>query len=68
MTPTTTTHPREAIDPTGIQPGDVVTILLYSDLWTRTSVVAPDGSFVGCGAVANGRAHITWVRRGGCRP
>lgn len=44
-----------------IRPGDRVTILLHSDLWTRTSFVADDGFSVGCGAVEQSRAHIVAI-------
>jgi hypothetical protein len=57
-----TTH-REPTTKDDIRPGDSVTILLYSDRWTRTSTVDSDGSYVGCGAVQKGRAKVVAVRR-----
>lgn len=53
------------LDPGTIRPGDRVTILLFSDWWTRTSIVDPDGFYVGCGAVDNGHACVLSVHRKG---
>jgi hypothetical protein len=56
----TITHVSE---PGDIRPGDRVTILLFSDWWTRTSIVDADGFYVGCGAVEKGRACVLSVYR-----
>lgn len=46
-----------------IRPGDRVTMLLYADMWTRTSYVDTDGFYVGCGAVEQGRGRVVAVHR-----
>jgi hypothetical protein len=61
MTDTATiTHDIASTD---IRPGDRVTIVLFSDWWTRTSVVDADGFYHGCGAVAKSRARVISVYR-----
>lgn len=54
---------HQTIDDSDVRPGDRVTILLHSDMWTRTSFVHEDGFYVGCGAVEQGRAHIVAIHR-----
>lgn len=46
-----------------IQPGDLVTMVLYSDGWTRSSTVKEDGTYVGSGAVASGRGEVVHMHR-----
>ncbi|MDT7785189.1 MAG: hypothetical protein QOF58_3608 [Pseudonocardiales bacterium] len=46
-----------------IRPGDRVRIVLRSDRFPRTSTVAEDGTYIGCGAVAGGRADVVSVSR-----
>ncbi|WP_027933715.1 hypothetical protein [Amycolatopsis thermoflava] len=48
----------------GPEPGDWVTMRLFSDGYTRTSIVEPDGTYTGCGAVASGRGEIVSIQRG----
>jgi hypothetical protein len=57
---TTITHD---LAPGTIRPGDRVTILLFSDWWTRSSILDAGGFYVGCGAVEKGHAHVLSVYR-----
>ena len=65
MAETTRIFGHQVTDHGDIRPDDRVTILLHSDMYTRTSFVDADGFYVGCGAVDKGRADILSVHRTG---